>query len=69
MRTTSDAIIIGRHDVDPAAPSHVSGVHEGNWPGSQRHTPVALAKRHRSTGINPKDREPIDPRSPKIGPP
>jgi hypothetical protein len=66
---TNDSIIVGPPDVDPSAPSHVAGVHEGNWPGAQRHTPLRLTKLHRSTGINPKNREPIDPRSPKLGPP
>jgi hypothetical protein len=72
MKTVSDAIIIGRGDVDPSAPSHVPGVHEGNWHGGGnqgRQTPLAISKLHRSTGINPKNREPIDPRSPKLGPP
>jgi len=69
------SIIVGRAQVDPRLPSHVRGVHEGNWPtnpkernltnGSGAQRPTAPT---RSTGINAKDRLPIDPDMPRLPP-
>jgi hypothetical protein len=69
-------ITVGERDVDPAAPSHIAGVREGNWPGRSRRAlrrrgldPVVTGGAVRSTGINPEDEDPIDPESPKLSPP
>jgi hypothetical protein len=67
---------VGEPDVKPSAPSHVRGVFEGNYPhliqrgkGIREVGPDrAVAKPGRSTGIRPKDHEPIDPRMPKLTP-
>lgn len=69
-------IVVGRKDVDIATPSHVRGVHEGNWPRKLRRRPgirgadiEAITVPTRSTGINPEARWPIDPNMPKLTPP
>jgi hypothetical protein len=66
---------VGKPDVDPGKPAHVKGVRQGN---SKGHTKRAkgfkvkgqdvTGRASRSTGINPKDREPIDPRMPNLSP-
>lgn len=75
MRSISN-VVVGDADVDPAAPSHVRGVREGNEKGSTRRArgieprgPRAEGTARRSTGINPRDRDPIDPRMPNLSPP
>lgn len=66
---------VGKPDTKPSAPSHTKGVREGN----ERHSTngerdlevvdgTIRATGRRSTGINAKDREPIDPRSPRLTP-
>lgn len=64
---------VGRRDVKPERPSHTPGVREGNQPGSYESQPGHLedgrSTARRSTGINPRDRDPIDPRSPNLSPP
>jgi hypothetical protein len=68
---------VGPPDTDPAAPSHTRGIREGNRVrkaervrGLQDTDPwSARASAERSTGINPKRRNPIDPRSPNLPPP
>jgi hypothetical protein len=63
-------IVIGKKDVDPTLPSHVPGVHEGNWPASARLRRRAIVGvPRRSTGISPSNHGPIDPRMPKLTPP
>jgi hypothetical protein len=57
-------IVVGKKQVDPKLPSHVPGVHEGNWP---RQKPQPGARR--STGIAPSIHAPIDPSMPKLTPP
>jgi hypothetical protein len=65
-----DPIVVGKKDVDLTTPSHVSGVHEGNWPERRRSWREAIfGAPSRSTGINPKRRAPIDPKMPKLPPP
>ncbi|BDG01374.1 hypothetical protein [Anaeromyxobacter oryzae] len=69
---------VGRRDVAPTAPSHVPGIREGNQPGSierevgihqdPRDRRFATATAERSTGINPRARNPIDPRMPNLQP-
>jgi hypothetical protein len=62
---------VGRPDVKPDAPSHTPGVHEGNEGPTERqrgHNPDGTATAERSTGINPKAHDPIDPRMPNLSP-
>lgn len=67
----------GTPDVPADLPSHVRGVRMGNAVGNTEEDP-GLAPREpdglvgtgaRSTGINPEDREPIDPSMPRLSPP
>lgn len=58
-------LVVGRPDVALTTPSHVKGVHEGNWPTVTKTSP----KVSRSTGINADEREPIDPAMPRLSPP
>ncbi len=69
-------ITIGKRDVDPTLPSHVRGVHQGNWPLKARRRrrqrgedPSISGAPRRSTGISPKIHGPIDPRMPHLTPP
>ena len=62
----------GKADVRHDDPAHVRGIHQGNEPGSYDkmagHTADGRSTAARSTGINPKAREPIDPRMPNLSP-
>ncbi len=68
-------IVTGKKDVDPTAPSHVPGVHEGNWPvrarrrRRRRDDEVVSGAPRRSTGIAPSKHGTIDPRMPRLTPP
>ena len=74
---TSDNIVVGRPDVKPSTPSHTMGVREGNMRKSLIREPgikragrmMAQATVRRSTGINAKAHQPIDPRMPILTPP
>ena len=59
-------------DVKPDAPSHVKGIKQGNAKGNYEkmagHKPDGTSTAARSTGINPKDAGPIDPRMPDLSP-
>lgn len=69
-------IVVGKPDVDPEAPSHVRGVFQGNQPhltqrpkGIEEVSAVrAKGTARRSTGINPRHKDVIDPRMPKLSP-
>jgi hypothetical protein len=65
-------IRIGKADVRPDLPTHTPGIRQGNQPGRYHrqpgHTPEGRSTAQRSTGINAKDREPIDPRMPNLTP-
>jgi hypothetical protein len=68
-------IEVGRPDTSPGKPSHTRGVRMGNAPETAGREPglsqrdgTLLVGGRRSTGINPKHREPIDPRSPRLTP-
>lgn len=69
-------IVVGKPDVEPEAPSHVKGVFQGNRRHPmQRHKGIeeetatrAEGTARRSTGINPKQHDVIDPRMPKLSP-
>ena len=66
-------IRVGPPDVSQATPGHVPGVRTGNKPGSFEkepgHLPDGRSTARRSTGINPKDRDPILPEMPNLTPP
>jgi hypothetical protein len=65
-------IRLGRADAPTDAPAHTPGVKQGNAKGNyekQRgHLPDGRSTAARSTGINAKAREPIDPRMPNLSP-
>ncbi|MBS1869281.1 MAG: hypothetical protein JSS99_06420 [Actinobacteria bacterium] len=62
----------GKPDVRQDTPAHTPGIQQGNAPGAyarQRgHRPDGRSRARRSTGINPKGAEPIDPRMPNLSP-
>ena len=62
----------GRPDVRPDAPSHVPGIHEGNALGGYERMPGhrsdGRVTSRRSTGVNPKGANPIDPQMPNLPP-
>jgi hypothetical protein len=62
----------GTPDVSPDAPAHTPGIREGNQPGSYErmagHLPGGRSTARRSTGINPRGEEPIDPQMPNLSP-
>ena len=61
-----------KRDVKPDAPAHVKGIKQGNSKGNYDsmagHKPDGTSSAVRSTGVNPKDAEPIDPRMPNLSP-
>jgi hypothetical protein len=63
---------LGKRDVKPDAPSHTAGIKQGNAKGNYErqagHLPDGRSTAQRSTGINPKAHEPIDPRMPNLSP-
>jgi hypothetical protein len=66
---------VGKPQTKPTAPSHTAGVKSGNARGNFKKekglTPTADGARataRRSTGINPKSRNPIDRRMPNLPP-
>ncbi len=75
MRTVSN-VRVGKPDTKPSASSHTKGIREGNeGRGAERDDGLEVGEEgilratgRRSTGINAKDREPIDPRSPRLTP-
>lgn len=68
-------VIVGRPHTKPSSPSHVPGVSQGNSGGARQEGLIVLDQgrlrgtARRSTGINPKQRNPIDPRMPNLSPP
>ncbi len=71
-------LTVGKAESHPSKPSHVRGVREGNRRGNfsrekgfeHQEDDVRFAKgtAQRSTGINAKARNPIDPRMPNLSP-
>jgi hypothetical protein len=63
---------VGKPDVSPEAPSHVKGIKQGNSKGNYEsqvgHKPDGTSTAERSTGINAKARNPIDPSMPNLSP-
>jgi hypothetical protein len=67
---------IGKPQIRPDGPSHIPGIRMGNAPGSLAREPgfhpvngLVKASAERSTGINARARNPIDPRMPNLPPP
>jgi hypothetical protein len=62
----------GDADIRPDVPSHVKGIKQGNSKGNYEsmpgHNRDGTSTARRSTGIDPKDHDPIDPRMPNISP-
>jgi hypothetical protein len=62
----------GKADVDTKSLGHTPGVRQGNSRGNYEkqagHKPDGRATSERSTGINPKAANPIDPRMPNLSP-
>ena len=54
------------------APTHTPGIKQGNATGNYEkqdgHLPDGTGTAERSTGINPEQRNPIDPRMPNLSP-
>jgi hypothetical protein len=63
---------LGKAATKPDAPAHTPGIKQGNSTGNYEkqpgHLPDGRSTAERSTGINPKKREPIDPRMPNLSP-
>jgi hypothetical protein len=63
----------GKPDVKPDKPAHTPGVGTGNAVGNYEkqpgHLPDGRSTAERSTGINPKARNPILPTMPNLSPP
>jgi hypothetical protein len=73
-RTISN-VRVGKPQTKPSAPSHTRGIRAGNAVGNfekeaglEATADGARATARRSTSINPKARDPIDPRMPRLPP-
>lgn len=62
----------GAGGVPPDLPAHTPGIQQGNASGSYDkmvgHNPDGTSTAKRSTGVNAKAHEPIDPRMPNLSP-
>ena len=62
----------GQPDVEPDLPAHTPGIASGNSRGNYEsqpgHNPDGTSTAERSTGVDPKARDPIDPRMPNLSP-
>jgi hypothetical protein len=64
-------IRVGKPDVRPDTPAHTPGINQGNegpYEKQSGHNPDGTSTAERSTGINPKLRNPIDPSMPNLSP-
>lgn len=63
---------LGKADVAPDLPAHTAGINEGNARGNYAkmagHRPDGTSTATRSTGVNAKNAEPIDPSMPNLSP-
>jgi len=63
---------LGKAEVPPDYPAHTPGINQGNARGNYEqgrgHNPDGTSTAERSTGINPKSRDPIDPSMPNLSP-
>lgn len=66
------SIKLGKQEVTPDLPAHTPGIQQGNARGSYEkmsgHNPDGTSTAERSTGINPKTHDPIDPSMPNLSP-
>jgi hypothetical protein len=64
---------VGKPDVSPDLPAHTPGVPQGNSKGNYEKMPGhkrdGTSTAERSTGVNAKFQEPIDPSMPNLSPP
>jgi hypothetical protein len=81
MRKIFANLRVGRPDTTPSSPSHVKGIRQGNetgavdqdgfysmGPAPRRGMSDVRSTAERSTGINPRARNPVDPKSPNLSP-
>ncbi|MBV8945021.1 MAG: hypothetical protein JO286_17790 [Solirubrobacterales bacterium] len=65
-------IKLGKPQVSPDLPAHTPGINQGNAKGNYAkmagHNPDGTSTALRSTGINPKAHDPIDPSMPNLSP-
>ena len=70
---TKGNLTVGRAEVYPSKAAHTRGVREGNAKGGYGrepgHLPDGRSTARRSTGIDWRERNAIDPRVPKLSPP
>jgi hypothetical protein len=62
---------VGKPDTTPDAAAHTPGINQGNEGPNEAqpgHLPDGRSTARRSTGVNPKAQEPIDPRMPNLSP-
>jgi hypothetical protein len=63
---------LGTPEVRPDMPAHTPGIKQGNAKGNYErqpgHLPDGRSTAERSTGVNAKARNPIDPRMPNLSP-
>jgi hypothetical protein len=63
---------LGPPEVTPDMPAHTPGIQQGNAKGSyekmEGHNPDGTSTARRSTGVNAKAHEPIDPSMPNLSP-
>ena len=62
----------GKPQASPETPGHTRGVNQGNegpYEKQRGHLPDGRSTAERSTGVNPKAQEPIDPSMPNLSPP
>lgn len=68
----ADDVSTGKADVSADLPSHTKGVNQGNATGNYEkqvgHNPDGTSTAERSTGVDPKSKNPIDPSMPNISP-
>ncbi len=63
---------LGKPDTTPDAPAHTPGVKQGNEGPNEKnkgHLKDGRSTAKRSTGVNSRHHEPIDPRMPNLSPP
>ena len=64
--------LFGKREVKVDLPSHTKGINQGNAKGNYEkmagHKPDGTSSAQRSTGVNPKAHEPIDPSMPNLSP-
>jgi hypothetical protein len=68
----TDNVRTGRAQTSQDKPTRTPGTHQGNARGNYEkqdgHLPDGRSTARRSTGINPRAEDPIDPRMPNLSP-